>query len=779
MFYQKYLKYKQKYINLKKYGGYIKGISTIEETDHKVLKDKLHEYMPLCLYDNKTNIILVNDSDYILINTKLDDNYKLYKLTNNFDIIEIKESNEIIEENIIISGINKMVNGINLIQAFQYNNDDIFRNFLLNVWTSGYLFFNRLKDIIYINFKGQILYQNNINIVLSIIFINKLDYVISLLHNLDTELSQNHTNYHKYEQTKKIKNFNHINSELLFDYINAFDYLMIDSIQSIDTFEKLQDKLNNTLSNIEKLKFNSQEQIDEFNTFMKILKIIYIYIDTDPNIVDQYNYSLYIDKYKDFDVHPNVTTYKSLITFINKYNYNTIKNKLVLKLSCLIYLCYKTNIELGDAYKTSQYMLLDYFYGITKIKNYCVPINRRQILLKILEISESKMLRDTNVTDTIENEFYKVFTQKFKQIKQYTFIEPIRYTDCGETTILNLFNYLLLNDDGSFNLSDIDTWDIKLKEFYQKYPTMDSMVNKNIEILKKDLSLVFNNRGNQIDYNNKKDECDINTSMSSIINICAILLNIRTNNFIDIFKKLNNKVQDKDIISEGGNKIKYLNIFTLELSHGHGEFNLNFNEIRIPGIEEKYNNHLKYHWINISSEKYLPTKYSLEHFKFLKKNIKGFFSRLFPPKLQTEEICIEAVSSNQYIYYNNINDDLQMEMQMVMTQYSSKSNYKKVINKTYKISEVAVSVNYEILENVPKELLDKKLCLIAFNSNPLAIEYIPREFIDKELCNLAISKDVFTIKYIPYEFQDKNMVDKIKLKKREDLLKYIDPKLLA
>ena len=750
-YHSKYLKYKQKYINLKKYGGYIKEIQTINETDYSVLKSKLNEYMPLCSYDdNKTNIILVNNDNYILINKKLDEDYKLYKLTNNFDIIEIIKSNGIIEDDILIPGINKMINGINLIQSYQYNNDDIFRNFLLNVWTSGYPFYNRLKDIIYKNLKGQILYQNNINIVLSIIFINKLDYVISLLYNLDTLILDDSTNYYNYDPSKKIKikNFNDINSELLFDYINAFDYLMIDSIKIIDTFEKLQNKLNITLFSIDKN--NIKEQIDEFNTFMKILNIIYKYIDTEPNIIDQYNYSLYIDKYKDFGIHPNPTTYKSLITFSNNYNYNTIKNKLILKLSCLIYLCYKTNIELGDAYKASQYMLLDYFYGITKIKNYCVPINRRQILLKILEIPETKILRETIITDAIETNFYKVFTQKFKQIKQYTFLEPIRYTDCGETTILNLFNYLLLKDDGSFNLSDIFTWDIKLKEFYQKYPTMDSMVNENIEILKKNLSLVFNNRGNQIEYNNKKDECDINTEKYSIIKTCAVLLNINTNNFIDIFKKLNNKVKEEDIIIESNNKIKYSNIFTLDLWSGHGEFNLIFNQITIPGIEEKYNNHLKYHWIRLLNEKYLPTKYSLEHFKFLSKNIRQFFETKFSPELQTEEICIEAVNGNNVYLYDD-NKIIQMKLQKL----DSEENYDKVINKTYKISKAAVSFNYKNLENVPKDLLDKELCLIAFNSNQYAIEYIP------------------------YEFQDKNMVDKIKLEKLEYLKKYIDPQLFV
>ena len=732
--------------------------------------------MPLCSYDNeqKTNIILVNDDNYILINKKLDENYKLYKLDNNFDIIEITESKEIIEDNIIIPGINKMVNGIHLIQAFLYNNDDIFRNFLSNVWSSGYSFFNRLKDIMYKNFKGQILYQNNINIVLSFIFINKLDYIISLLYNLDTLISDDDIIYHEYKPTKKIKNFNEIKSELLFDYINAFDYIMIDDIHKITSFEMFRDTLNNILSNIEK--FNFQDKNDEFNLFMKILKIIYKYIDTEPNIVEQYNYSLYIDKFKDFDIHSNVTTYKSLITFINKYEYETIKNKLILKLSCLIYLCYKTNIELDSfynaswntttsafknkkyngTYRASQYMLLDYFYGITKIKNNCVPINRRQILVKILGTSETELSFKTKVSDETEKEFFKQFTQKFKEIKQYTFTAPIRYTDCGETTILNLFNYLLLNNDGSFNLSDIKTWDIKLKDFYEKYPTMDTMINTNIEIFKRDLSLVFNNRKDQIDYNNKENECDINTSMYSIIKTCAILLNIKTDNFIDIFKKLNNKVKDTDIRIYDEDTVVYSNKFELKLREGHGEFRLFSRKIFIEGIQKESKYYLNDHWLNNArySRTNFPCKYSLEHFKFLLKNIERFFYKNFPPELQTEEMCIEAVNGeNYYLYYDPREGDVVEAIRDELI-----VNYNKIINKTYKISVIAVSVYSAILKYVPKNLL-KDLCLIAFNRNPLAIKYIPYEFQDINMLNKL------------YElYQDTNLY--------YEIIHFIDPVLL-
>ena len=65
---------------------------------------------------------------------------------------------------------------VNILTNHAYHNKNIFIRFLSVVWTSGYDFFNRLKDIFYKNllddhkqFTGQIVYQNQINIVLSLI----------------------------------------------------------------------------------------------------------------------------------------------------------------------------------------------------------------------------------------------------------------------------------------------------------------------------------------------------------------------------------------------------------------------------------------------------------------------------------------------------------------------------------------------------------------------------------------------------------------------------------
>jgi hypothetical protein len=391
-------------------------------------------------------------------------------------------------------------------------------------------------------------------------------------------------------------------------------------------------------------------------------------------------------------------------------------------------------------------MLLDYFYGIGKIKNSCVPINQRQILITMLRLKDTPELRSQKIADKLEDAFYKVFTQDFKEIKQYTF--PGKYTDCGETAILNTFNYFLLEDNGCFNLADSASWDPKLKKFYEDYPSMESMTSVNIEKLKTDLALVFNDRGTQIEYNNKDNQYDINTTADNIIKTCAVLLNIQTDNFKDIFKKLKSTINIDNVVRDGTN-IKYSDLFSLSLHAGHGEFNLSMNLIQNPFFSAGLHD-LKDHWLNlwISNRVPLvpiyPEKFSLDHFKYYFYKRLYFFSE-FPKDKQTEEICIEAVHPTQ----NLDNKDIVR---------GASDNLEEVQNKTYKIFQAAVSFNGRALQYIPIELRDELLCREAFANN------------------------IVSFTWIPHDKQEKSMIDKIRLieddGKKLRLLSFANPELL-
>ena len=766
----KYLKYKNKYLNLKNQaGGFIKGFIKAEfnkfdinkEDNYTNLKQYLDTLMPLCDYDStKTNFILINENNYILINKKKDEEYSLFQLNKNFDILSIDKNPEMIPEmikdNIVIPGINKETHGIYLIQAYKYYNDDIFRNFLSKVWISGYEFFNRLKNIFYKNLTGgQIVYQNQINIVLSLIFMNKLDVLLS-------EINTNHqviNDFYKEEEEKtkvktkvkinksNINKFNDIKTDFLYDYINVYDIHMLNDLKQITNFTDLCTHLYVTLSN---MGFKFINQKDDFNLLMTIVKKIYGYINDNEHLVNQYNYSLYIHKYKSFNLNnkerPHPTSYKSLLSFINEHDFNYIKNKLILNLSSLIYLCYKTNMELGNCYMTAQYMILDYFYGICRIKNSCVPINQRQVLITILGLTDNQELISSQITDNLEGKFYRLFTSHFKEIKQYNF--PGKYTDCGETTILNVFNYFLIKEDGTFNLENSDSWDVKLKEFYDKYNTMQSMTNIPIDDLKTDLANVLNNRGSAINYNRQGD---INTTVESMIKTCAFLLNIRATNFKEIFKKLKPQIDDNDVIRDG-NKITYLDVFTLELKNGHGEFKLNIKLIDI--LNETCN--LKAHWINLNNNN-LPENYSLDHFKYyIKYGYASFFAN-FPKEKQTDEFRIEAVKQPENPYYGY--DDYYGHNIMHI--------YPNLVDE---------------LKNPERRQVAILIYLLAFTYGELNTEFIPDEILTDDFYYEALKKNILVIKQINEKSQNKEIIKIIKenLDKivEYDILSYINKELI-
>ena len=804
----KYLKYKNKYLNLKnQFGGFIKinednveytSLKTVlvhktidkeEESEYYTnIKQKLDTFMPLCYYDDyKSNFILINDKNYILIDKKEDEECKVFQLTDTFDIVEINEPSVIIKDNIIIHGISNSIYGINLIQAYSYHNKNIFIRFLSRVWTSSYDFFNRLKDIFYKNllddhnqFTGQIVYQNQINIVLSLIFMNKLDFLLKITESLGRDFVPT-DNYHAFNNSLKSKEkelnkqYINIKTDILYDYINAYADKDIGKFNNITTFNKLLNDLNSTFSYITKLNFEKQK--NEFNILMSIIKIIYSYIEKYEYLIDQYNYLLYIDLYKTFNVHKGDTRSKDkLYKFMTKSNKNYIKHKLILNLSSLIYLCHKTNIELGVQYNTAQYMILDYFYGICRIKNQCVPINQRQVLISILGLTDNQDLKVDSIDNPIENSFYKLHTSHFKEIKQYTF--PGRHTDCGETTILNIFNYFLINDKGEIILPDTAAvkWDLKLQDFYRKYNTMERMTDTPIDVLKQDLYDVLNTRPENIKISSDKD---IYTDEKSMLKTCAFLLGVHeVETFIDVFNilkpSLDAKLSDIIIIPNG---IIYSNVFTIILSEKHAEFNL-IKEVN-GVLEEELN--LKNHWIDLNMN-YLPKKYSLDHFKYYVRRDDWFFINKFPEENHTDEIYKEAVKYSSPFGNNILHIKQKLEQRIEDEDRIKEVREICLIAFTKGIAHVAnlptkiinddffyeaLKLNISVIQYIPKQNQNEKMVEIItnhdnYNSNSNLLTYIKNELISDILYYKALKDDVGFIKRIPKDRQTKQMITFIK-----------------
>jgi hypothetical protein len=773
---------------------------------------------------------------HILINKKVTDDYKLYQLDDNFNINEI-EKRELIPDANIICGINKKIYGIHLIQANLYSNKDLFRRFINRVQNTGYQFFNRLKDIMYVKKPAGVLYQQNINIVLSLIFIGNFDIVFKILSDLNDQRLTNITNYHNYSRTGSlISDLNDVKTNVLIDYIHRDD-LMIDHLKNIDNMPALISLLNNKFSHTEKINF--ADKMEDFNLICKIINFVYDYVMSDTTIIQRYNYSLYINKLITLNTAANDTNFKSLISFINTYNENVIRNKLVLNLTYLIYLCYKTNLESGLRFNLSQYMMIDYLNGITQIQKPCYPINKRSVLVKLLNIVDTPELSKEKPIDRFEMDYYGI-QNNFKVLKQFTFDQsssPLvggrKYSDCGETTIINMFNYLLLNEDGRFNLSDSASWDDKLIAFYRKYPSMDLMYGTDLATVKADLAGVISDR-ELITYN-RESKYDLNTKYENMILTCNILLGIHPDpikDFKTIFRKLNNRVNIGDItVTVDGSVyvthiLEYKSNFRATFHTGHADFVQIVNtpdKIRVSDISHILDNH----WINIedaNNRMVNPTVYSLEHFIYLYKRNNTLFPSISPYK-QTEEICIVAVKPyyrldsllpwhhssqseynlftpeemadiiEKYNTYMRDNEALLREQPRAQRDPDEDEDYYGRADGDSDDREPWIRDRKELYNNMIRDIrynftqiLNKtyNICVAAISSSWKLIYAIARtEFIDKPLYDLAFNRDppysYNAIDIIPPDMQDEQMVTKIlslSPKYRSKLMRFINPELL-
>ena len=593
---------------------------------------------------------------------------------------------------------------------------------------------------------------------------NKLDILFYYIEDLRTQKSRPKI-YHKYikstTKSKKIigEQYKHVKTDILYDYINAYADRNIQKFQEIKTFEELVDNLNLTFSSIEQLNFNTDGVDHKFNILMHIVEKIYIYIDKNPELIDQYNYLLYIHLYKTFNVHKGDDQSKDkLYKFMIKSDRSYIKHKLILNLSSLIYLCCMTNFELGDQYNTAQYMILDYFYGICKIKNQCVPINQRQILISILNLTDNQDLIDKKIEDPVEKTFYNLYRAPFKEIQQYTF--PGEHTDCGETTILNIFNYFLINNKGEFILPDTASdWDYKLKDFYKKYRTMESMTNISISILKQDLRNVLNSRPDKISLGT---DGDINTDEQSMLDTCAFLLGVDSlENFITVFNILKPSINAKqeNITRNNDTSITYKNAFILNLKISHAEFIL-INNNNIELIENENENSLNNHWITFN--KY-PLKYSFEHFIILIKNARNayyFFAR-FPNDQQTENICIEAVKHDKRII-NLIKEELlTVKVYVSALKYTDCDIPEEILTSDFYVK--ALNTDISIIRRIPKEKQTPDMIKIIqknpdrINETEFFLFYINTELITQDLCILVFDKQPQSYMLIPDKFRTEKM----------------------
>ena len=200
---------------------------------------------------------------------------------------------------------------------------------------------------------------------------------------------------------------------------------------------------------------------------------------------------------------------------------------------------------------TSKFIITDYIFNIfdnEKSKMY-FNFSKRKILEMLFESkaykTDKKILEDDINFNT---ELNKVLSS-FKIIKNTPIkvkYENEEYPDCGEETLFNLLNYLLLTvneqDNIIFGIEKLPE-NSELRNFYEKYIDINTLEKKfktsdnDAQEIKNEFAAILNRK--KIRYN--KNMCEIIPTEENIINLVNILMDKEFTNFEEFVKYFNIK----------------------------------------------------------------------------------------------------------------------------------------------------------------------------------------------------------------------------------------------
>lgn len=626
-YYRKYYKYKNKYLQLQSeiknslHGGFIKTNTKnpfkdenfaehikIEDDFVTINKDKSSEiiksivdyYMPIPnLYEGTNeNFILIDHNNYILIDYKKNDDYILLQLTEDYRILILNRPYpEIKDDNMIIENLDSPHKLHDIFESYYLYSNQIFLKLVkLKLPEKNYSYYNKLINLLYIIGKteGAITkYNESIDLfVLKLIFMNRLSDIIGILNNFDTCLAEDTFNYADIKRGDVIS-FTSNEEENIECILIEYIYLIKNKYNN-----KFDDK-NKAIKIIKTTIESLPDTIDKSDCIiiLKIFNLVYDYVNSNLNIIYSYNYAVFINQY-DYNINRKLFhkgDFKNTDKVMNK-EYNKIKHSLIFELIYLLYILYKSNKEFLPEYKISQYLLIDYFFGCTINKQEYLPINKRSIIVSLRNDGIDNR-RSVDLVTLPVNSKYNIFKVKNKafiyisQTKIYSnSSSDVSYVDCGETTLLNMFNYFLIDSSGNITIKE--TWNQRLKLFYKKWNNISKLsdggslqqvknewgqVIENIPELVNDENSIYCNDPHTM-IRPSEGRYNIRPSLENIIKISKILLNLKGNiTIVDIISDLASNVEGNQIKFRFRDSYEIVDYFDISLKFniGHSEFHLN------------------------------------------------------------------------------------------------------------------------------------------------------------------------------------------------------------
>lgn len=570
--------------------------------------------------------------------------------------IIINYSNNIIVNYIFTYNVNIIFKGVYDINSFSQNIDQ-------NI--------DQLIQFIHIvnDYKQKIIKPENIDITTWNNKLNNfqaehilLDILIDKKYNLPDVVENKHlTDYIKF----KIKDISQYELNDIAKTYKHYDDLL-NKINLLESFNLLNNK------NLSKKNYN-KKILSEYEFYCNVYNYVVTRIDISEFLLSSWNYTKILQAE---NIHKTTNDLKRLNQAIIKSK-EDIKNDIILKTTDILYLISKINIETECNF--GNYVIANFVYDFINIDNIQFPINNQLLFnkffsLKLLTSKEyekfielSKNQNDdlTAINQIIHDnkdidEYYYWDETKVKSIvpstsnnlnllfnyipgKNHFYLIPqtndnkyddIIFSDCGERTILNLLNYIFLQNDGSFKVPEY-AFD-QMIQFYNKYKNMNIMI-KNLKACKNDWIKLISGQPEFIDPSNymySQGVCNINPNRENVIKIIKKVLNYKSNvtTISDILIECG--LIDKENISEIENTVnKSVDLlienvinFSFDISHAHTNFIVNKNEIyenmfnSNTLIYSKKNNiimyYVHYNAIIQNNDVYKGFFYKIDNFKY-------------------------------------------------------------------------------------------------------------------------------------------------------------------
>jgi ankyrin repeat protein len=471
-----------------------------------------------------------------------------------------------------------------------------------------------------------------------------------------------------------------------------------------------------------------------------------IEISNIDDILPLYNYFLCYYNFNSY----NSNKSPDLIDAVFNREYDAIEKELLERIATFKKIITDAIIEVGDTFVNK--FLIQYFIFILEKTQHLYPINKRQLYTKLFLIESTK---ESTKEVNLEFNTRHIINFNWNTINS----NGNKYPNCGETTILNFFNFVFF-DKSAQDINYLKLiHDCPLKNFYDSVIDSDcnNKINnmQNVEILNK-WSLLVEKNINFKDVTYHQEYFNIKTIYKNLHPVILWFLgeNIIPTNISDDIKFICSQLSNHDIKIDGLENINENNI-TLKLNNMSIQYNTEHAEMIDTSSNKKFDiidninmeYILKYIYPDSNLLKNVVMVHCRHSYIISDLTVSNIYSTIFPvistnTNDRINKVILSLFTNTKVSLFELNEEDIDNLINIILILYDKKIIKKeitfKLIDTLVKRLKTAVKYIQGSLENI--YIKDKGIFNLL-----LGLEYIQDNKIDSFLCLIVRKNDIDTL----------------------------------